>query len=134
MHGASLAELGEILARGAGRVRATVAFRTPRDRPGDWRGGDIWRAAAALPGARVVADPGGVEGLRFGARTSGFVAVYDPSGRLLFAGGITPARGEAGPGAGRDAVIALLDRARIDRAGAPRASAFVFGCPLFDAG
>jgi hypothetical protein len=85
----------------------------------------LWETAAAVPGVRVVRDDG-AEAWRFGARVSGQVMVYDHAGRLQFSGGITGARGHEGDNAGRDAIEALL-------AGRPHAaSAFVFGCLLFD--
>jgi hypothetical protein len=86
---------------------------------------DLWDAAAAVPGVRVVRDDGR-EARRFGARVSGQVLAYDAGGRLVFNGGITGSRGHEGDNAGRSALEALL-------AGRPHAeTAFVFGCLLFD--
>ena len=83
------------------------------------------RRLASLDGARVVADPGGALAARLGALTSGHTLVYDPSGRLRFAGGLTPSRAHVGPNTGSAAVRALL-RAEPARA----ADAPVYGCPL----
>lgn len=83
------------------------------------------RRLASLAGARVVADPGGHLAGRLGALTSGHTLVYDPSGRLRFAGGLTPSRAHVGPNTGSAAVRALL---RAEPAGA--ADAPVYGCPL----
>lgn len=86
---------------------------------------DLWRAAERIPGVRVVRDDG-AEARRFGARVSGQVLVYDGGGRLRFNGGITGSRGHEGDNAGRSAVESML-------AGRPHAAtAFVFGCLLFD--
>jgi hypothetical protein len=105
-----------------------VLFWGPRDAPaGWWTPTELWRAAEALPDARVGWDVGGAEARRFGARTSGHVVLYDRAGRLLFQGGVTAARGQAGDNAGKDAVIALLTQGRAERAATP-----VFGCPFGD--
>jgi hypothetical protein len=86
---------------------------------------DLWRAAAAIPGVRVRRDDG-TEARRFGARVSGQVFAYDAAGALGFSGGLTGSRGHEGDNAGRTAIEAML-------AGRPHAaSAFVFGCLLFD--
>ena len=58
-----------------------------------------WRSAAAIPGVTVHVDHDGGEARRFGAETSGFVVLYDAHGELLFAGGITTGRGQAGDNA-----------------------------------
>jgi hypothetical protein len=88
-----------------------------------------WRAAGRIPGAIRVADPGGPTGeaRRFGARTSGHVAVYDRHGALVFSGGITGSRGHVGDNVGRRAAIDALRGAP-----APALHA-VFGCSLEDA-
>ncbi len=86
---------------------------------------DIWRRAEELPGFEAVLDPGGREAARFGARTSGEVLLFGPTGKLCFAGGLTPSRGHQGPSTG---TIALRD-ALLDPLAEPRFSS-VFGCAL----
>jgi hypothetical protein len=72
-----------------------------------------------------VEDPEGAAALRFGASTSGQTILYNDSGRLVFNGGITAARGHEGPNDGQDAVIALLQNR------APRQTTTpAFGCSL----
>ena len=124
---ASVAELGKVMAACEGRLSAHVLFLEPTTpRPG-WVDSPLRRGTAAIPGVRVSGDPGGAEARRFGATTSGHVALYDGSGKLLFRGGITAARGEEGVNAGADAVVGrVLGRPVRDRAD-------VFGCPLFRA-
>jgi len=73
----------------------------------------------------VLRDDGAVEAGRFGIATSGTVALYDRGGKLLFHGGITPARGHEGDSFGRERIVSLLTSGRSDRADAP-----VFGCAL----
>ena len=81
--------------------------------------------AALIPGVRPVEDLDGREALRFGAVTSGQTLLYDVSGRLLFNGGITAARGHAGTNDGRDAVLSLLANGS-----SLRHTTRVFGCSL----
>jgi hypothetical protein len=113
------------MARLQGRVTAHVLVVRPPDAPDGWEQTDLWRSAADIPGVDVVRDDDGAEMGRFGALTSGQVVLYDPSGRLLFAGGITASRGHEGGNAGRDAIVALVTGTDA----APRATP-VFGCAL----
>jgi len=71
-------------------------------------------------------DDDGLEATRFGVITSGQTVLYDPSGALLFSGGITGARGHAGDNAGRASLVSLLNQGKTDLS-----STSVFGCPLF---
>ncbi len=122
---ASLEELARIMERCQGAVTAHVVFFRPSVSPEPWRTTDLWTCAEAIPGVRVLDDPEGSEAARFGAETSGHVVLYDRSGELVYAGGITPARGRVGDNPGRDQVIRHL-------AGLPtiRAEAPVFGCSI----
>ena len=122
---ASVRELEHVMARLQGRVTAHVLVVRPRDAPDGWEQTDLWRSAADIPGVDVVRDDDGAEMGRFGALTSGQVVLYDPAGRLLFAGGITASRGHEGGNAGRDAIVALVTGTDA----APRATP-VFGCAL----
>jgi hypothetical protein len=123
---ASVAELAELMAGCTGRVTTRVLFYKPKDSPEDWVLTDTWRSAFAIPGVVVAEDKEGVEAKRFGAKTSGSVVLYDATGRLLFSGGITAARGERGANDGSRAILALLEKSS-----APEKSP-VFGCPIFE--
>lgn len=57
---------------------------------------------------RILTDPDGREADRFGARTSGYVVLFDPGGHRAFAGGITIARGHAGDSPGRAAILQAI--------------------------
>jgi len=121
---ASLGELERILARCPGRVRAFVVVV---DETGfAMEATPIWRAASAVQGVNVLLDPKGMEARIFQAMTSGRTLLYSAAGRLLFAGGITAARGHAGDNEGSAAVSALLRGGKPERLTTP-----VFGCPLF---
>ena len=109
----------------AGRVRAVALFVRPAGMPVGWERTDLWASAEAIPGVTVAADAGGIEAGRFGAVTSGQALLFDPAGRLLFRGGLTPGRGHAGDCGGTDAVLAVV---RGDRSAAGPTP--VFGCPL----
>ena len=63
------------------------------------------------------------EAERFGAETSGHTFLFDPSGRLLFNGGITASRGHSGDNAGESSIVSLINNhtAKIGQT-------FVFGC------
>jgi hypothetical protein len=124
---ASIGELAVVVSRAFGRVDAHVLFDKPSSEGDDWTDTDLWKSAAAIPGVSVAADVDGAEAHRFGAETSGWVVLYDTQGKLLFAGGITNARGHAGDSEGRRAVIALLTEGASKRTRAP-----VFGCSLED--
>jgi hypothetical protein len=123
---ATIAELARLLAQTDRPVETYALMLAPQGQPAEWVQSDLWRAASAIPGVKVVADPDGTEARRFGAVTSGEVLLYGTDRRLQFAGGITGARGHEGDNAGRAAVVSWL-------AGQPApASAPVYGCALFD--
>jgi hypothetical protein len=124
---ATVRELAVVMAAAAERLRAHVLFVRPDGVPAGWEQTDTWRDAAAIPGVTVADDEAGGEAARFGAATSGQAVLYDPAGRLVFRGGITPARGHSGDNAGRGAILAIVNGSAGQ--GEPH-EAPVFGCPL----
>jgi hypothetical protein len=122
---ASVAELAELMAHVQGKMRAYVLVYTPRESGSDWQNSDLRRAAADIPGVTVLSDIDGQEAERLGAETSGHAFLFDPTGRLLFNGGITASRGHAGDNAGESAIVSLIN----DHA-SKRSQTFVFGCSL----
>jgi hypothetical protein len=124
---ATLEELAELTPRFADRLRTYAVFCKPEGTPEGWEQTAMWRQAASIGGVTACSDEGDAERRRFGARTSGQVFLYDgKDGRLRSCGGITRARGMAGPNAGRRAVESLLS-------GRPAAAEGpVYGCPLVD--
>ena len=124
---ASIAELARVMAHGQGRLSAHVLFIKPAGVTNDWEHSDLWESAAGIPGVNVVSDPDGVEAGLFNAATSGQTVLYNPSGQLIFSGGITGARGHHGDNAGQSAIIAIVNAAVPERN-----ETAVFGCPLFN--
>jgi hypothetical protein len=122
---ATVQELKAILERKPNLVDAYVLFLAPRSESQRWVKSKLWRETSAISGVHVVEDIGGAEAHLFGARTSGQSFLYASSGRLLFSGGITAARGHVGPNAGSDAILRLLEGLA-----SPRNATPVFGCSL----
>jgi hypothetical protein len=105
---ASVEELNRLLAQCRGQAAAHVFFFKPTHFPKNWAQTDLWRSASAIPGVVVHEDSDGALAKKFGAQTSGFTALYNPQGELLFSGGITSGRGHIGDNAGESALAALL--------------------------
>jgi len=120
---ASMGELAQVMARVQGKIRAYVLFYTPRESGSDWQNTETRRSAAQIPGVIVLPDIDGAEAERFGAETSGHTFLFDPSGRLLFNGGITASRGHSGDNVGESALVSLIDNHT-----AKVGQTFVFGC------
>jgi hypothetical protein len=119
---ATLAELSQLMTRRANGLQAYVLMVGESSRGAT---GELWQMAAAIPGVTVIPDPDSALATRLGAMTSGQTYAFDPSGKLLFSGGITPARGHVGENAGVDALTAIL----LDHRPTESHTA-VFGCPL----
>jgi hypothetical protein len=122
---ASVAELAQLMERARGYASAHVLFLRPEGVEQDWEKTDLWRSIAAIPGVSASTDEDGVEAARFRASTSGETIVYDASGRLVFHGGITIARGHEGESPGLRRIQSLLLAGAAERGESP-----VFGCPL----
>jgi hypothetical protein len=122
---ASIGELTSLLQRVHGHVSAHVVFVRPSGMPPDWEKTDTWLAARGIPGVKAWIDRDGVETVRFGARTSGQVLLYNPDGRLVFSGGITPIRGHLGDSRGQERIVSLVATGKADAT-----TSRVFGCAL----
>lgn len=121
---ASLSELARLMTDAGGRLRGHVLFFEPPGSGEKWRRTDLYESAQRIPGISVSADPDGVSAKALGARTSGQVFLYAPDGKLLFSGGLTPARGHQGDSVGRHRVLEALK-------GTQRATASaVYGCSI----
>jgi hypothetical protein len=128
---ASVQELSRLVRRCGDALAVLVVAVHPAGASDDWEQTPLLRAAAVIPGVRIVTDPGGVTARRLGAETSGHAVLYDAAGRLLFGGGLTASRGHEGDNAGTDAIAAIVtghDRA----VPAQPVATPVFGCTLHD--
>jgi len=125
---ASVSELAHVLSRCKDQVEAYVFIFTPEHPDRTWRCPEWLRRLGTIRGVHLMHDPGGALAARFGARTSGHVALYAPNGLLVFRGGITRGRGHEGDNAGRQA---LLGQVSGDLSACP-AQTLVFGCPIVE--
>lgn len=120
---ATLASLAAVLGDqpGIAAVRLVVCGRTTA-------GGAFGDPTSnMLPGAVTLWDDTGALAASLGAVTSGTVIVLEPSGSVLFRGGITPSRGHEGDCQGRRLLVAAIQGRRAT------AATPVFGCPLTEA-
>lgn len=122
---ATIAELARVMEAAGDTTDAQVLFVQPPGNPDDWTRTELWKAAELIPGVQVGVDLDGRLAATFGATTSGHAVLDDGSGRPLFSGGITGARGHFGANASSDGLIDLLKTDRIAELQPP-----VFGCPL----
>lgn len=122
--GATLEQISRIQAQ-AKDLSIRIFFVVPAGESEGWSHTALRDQAQRIPGAVVSDDPGGVIAARYDARTSGQVLLFDESGHLAFAGGLTESRGHYGDSAGSDAVAAVLRKLHPQRRNTP-----VFGCDL----
>ena len=104
---ATLDNLDQLRTQANDGLAVTVVFTLPPGVPPGWEKGKLLRMAERMRGIRIVVDRGGSIARAFGVIGSGHVLVYARTGRLLFSGGITPARGHEGDNAGSDAIVEL---------------------------
>jgi hypothetical protein len=122
---ASLHELDELLRNAQGKVSAIIIFTIPPGMPPGWEEGDSWAFACRIPGVRIARDKGGREARRFGIIGSGHTLLYEPSGKLIFSGGITGSRGHEGDNPGLSSVTSFIFNGHALVSHTP-----VFGCSL----
>jgi hypothetical protein len=123
---ATLAELERLVAVCPDPLDVHVVFIAPGGTDASWRDSELFRIAQSMRPVTVDVDTGRRETELFRERTSGSCLLYDPSGKLLFQGGLTTARGHEGDNPGVDSILALMMH-HGDHADTP-----VFGCPLFE--
>lgn len=121
---ASMQELAAALDGRESRATVIVVFQSYAGRI-DPAGTALWEQAAQIPGVVRIIDQDGATARRFGARTSGQVLAYGSNGRLLFSGGITPARGESGACVGSAAISEVISGGDRKHPVTP-----VYGCAL----
>ena len=122
---ATIGELAVLMARLHNRVTAVVVLVRPHGTPDGWDDTDLRRSAAEIPGVTVMSDLDEAEADLFSAQASGQTMLYDASGKLLFSGGITSARGHSGDNAGRSSIVSFVTDGTAEHTRTP-----VFGCAL----
>jgi hypothetical protein len=121
---ATIAEVAHLQQLHIDRVQYIVVVIRTKGRTVDWSRPFVDRVQQTLPGITIVDDVALREAARFGARTSGEVLLFRPSGELAFHGGVTAARGHVGPSLGAARIQNILD------GGDNQPPSPVFGCPL----
>jgi hypothetical protein len=124
---ASARELERIVKGISDEVRVTAVFYRPKGVEEDWENTNLRDFVQAIPKVRIVDDPEGTMTEAFGVETSGQVLLYDPQGRLLFEGGITPSRGHEGDSVGKEIILTGLKTQLFEKH-----SSLVFGCHILD--
>lgn len=120
---ASLAELGDLLARSRGACDALLLQYEPASPEAEWPT-DSTRDLGGMS-VSVLPDRRGELASALGAETSGHTIFVDAAGAIRFNGGLTVARGHRGRAPAQDAILAALAGRSMTLAQAP-----VFGCSL----
>lgn len=124
---ATLSEFSRLMSRPLAKdLTAEVVFMKTPKLEALFSENPLVKKASRVPRTTISFDPGGEEAKLFGAETSGMSYLYGEGGNLLFAGGLTMARGHEGRSTGIDAVEDHLS----NKIG--RRIAAVFGCDIFD--
>jgi len=103
-----------------------VVAGVPPNADESWWNTDTVARVRQIDHAQVFIDRGGREAARFGAVTSGFLLLFDPSGHRRYAGGVTWARGQEGANTGCDLLAKILRGEERQRNAIP-----AFGCRLY---
>lgn len=122
---ASLSELAESLTRLPKSTAIRIVFATAGLPQSEVQDSDLVSMARRLPGAEVRFDEQSAEAMHFGATLSGETLVFDPHGRLIFHGGLTPGRGHQGDTAAQRQMERLVNGQT-----GPVCRCSVFGCRL----
>jgi hypothetical protein len=119
---ASLAELGDLLARSHGTCDALLLQYHPLHGTPEWPVDTSPRQLGGVSVA-VVLDQGGKIGTALGAETSGHAVLVDARGTVRFHGGLTIARNHRGRSPAQDAILEILAGGQPKLTTAP-----VYGC------
>jgi hypothetical protein len=72
------------------------------DKNEDWVKGELWQQASKIKNITLLPDIGGKLTADYGVKTSGHSFLFDESGKQIFSGGLTIARGHEGASAGAE--------------------------------
>ena len=119
---ATLAELKNMIPD-LGGIPVTLVFFGVQGK--EWKRDELWKKSGELKVTRLH-DENGTETKLFGAQTSGHTVLVDANQRIVFSGGITPARGHIGDSEGKSFVLRwakFRDNSNL--------ISKIFGCNLF---
>lgn len=122
---ATVGEIERLMTALRGRAKVLAVLFWPKNKPVQWVKARLWERLVDIPGIIPTLDRDGEEAKNFHAKTSGQILLYDPKGKLVFAGGITPARGHSGDSSGREAILNYMSTGSVIKKNSP-----VFGCSL----
>ena len=105
---ASIGELAKLAARFPKLLHPKILFVTPSEMGSEWKETENWIAASEIPGVEMIRDIDGERARKLSVRTSGFTLLYNHTGKMIFSGGITAARGHWGDNAGTQAISDLV--------------------------
>lgn len=127
---ASIGELERLMPFIHNKVNVNVVFIALKNMEGvsrdEWQQTQLWKKTRQIPGVNILRDDNELEAKIFGAETSGHTVFYDQKGRLIFSGGLTPARGHMGDSLGRLAILNWMENST----DAQIAESSIFGCAL----
>lgn len=121
---ASLAELSRLMSEEKELKAQIVVMKSPKLEK-LFHENDLIKQAKNIPRTQIFYDQDGVEARHFKAETSGLTHLYSDS-TLLFAGGLTMARGHEGESVGKRAIISFLHGKKSQE------KSLVFGCDIFN--
>lgn len=127
---ASIGELERLMPFIHNKVNINIVFISLKNMQSadssEWKNTQLYKQASKIPGVTIVRDVEEREAKLFGAETSGHTAFFDQKGKLVFNGGITPARGHMGDSLGRTTILGWMENNHLDK----RVEGAIFGCAL----
>lgn len=127
---ASIGELERLMPFLKDKVNVNVVFISLKNMKGatatEWKQTHLYKVASKIPGVNILRDDNETEAQLFGAETSGHTAFFDHKGKLIFTGGLTPARGHMGDTIGRTAILGWIQNNKNDLL----VESSIFGCAL----
>ena len=123
----TLREMERALSGNSDQVEVQIGLFCPPNEPDEWTKTSLSKFAEHLKPGSTFIDRSAVEARRFGVLTSGHVLVFSASGKILFSGGVTAAKGHDGENRGG---LALRSLCRGDDL--PLIEQPVFGCPIIE--
>ena len=121
---ASVAELSRLMSEAKDLTAQIVVMKSPKLEK-LFHENALINQAKLIPRTKIIYDHDGKEAALFGAETSGLTHLYDSRSNLLFAGGLTMARGHEGESVGKKAILSLVKGEKAET------KSLVFGCDIF---